>query len=90
MQIVNIHEAKTQLSRLLADVERGESILRAALGAGALGAMSSLSFAAGASGSAKRFVFVVLRGKRKSLIFDNRLREKEKESVGRPFLHSSY
>lgn len=32
MQIVNIHEAKTQLSRLLADVERGESIVIARAG----------------------------------------------------------
>lgn len=37
-------------------------MMGAALGAGALGAVSSLSFAAGASGSTKRFVFVVLRG----------------------------
>ena len=37
-------------------------MLGAALGAGALGAVSTLSFAAGSNGSAKRFVFVVLRG----------------------------
>jgi uncharacterized protein (DUF1501 family) len=37
-------------------------MMGAALGAGALGAMSSLSFAAGGNGSGKRFVFVVLRG----------------------------
>ena len=37
-------------------------IMGAALGASALGAMSTLSFAAGSGGSAKRFVFVVLRG----------------------------
>ena len=37
-------------------------MMGAALGASALGAMSTLSFAAGSSGSAKRFVFVVLRG----------------------------
>jgi uncharacterized protein (DUF1501 family) len=37
-------------------------MMGAALGAGALGAMSTLSFAAGSNGSAKRFVFVVLRG----------------------------
>ncbi|MDP3822088.1 MAG: DUF1501 domain-containing protein [Burkholderiales bacterium] len=37
-------------------------MMGAALGAGALGAVSSLSFAAGSNGSTKRFVFVVLRG----------------------------
>lgn len=38
-------------------------MMGAALGAGALGAVSTLSFAAGSnSGNAKRFVFVVLRG----------------------------
>ena len=37
-------------------------MMGAALGAGALGAVSTLSFAAGSNGSAKRFVFVVLRG----------------------------
>ena len=37
-------------------------MLGAALGAGALGAVSTLSFAAGSNGNAKRFVFVVLRG----------------------------
>ena len=37
-------------------------MLGAALGAGALGAVSTLSFAAGSNGNAKRLVFVVLRG----------------------------
>ena len=37
-------------------------MMAAALGASALGAVSSLSFAAGGNGSSKRFVFVVLRG----------------------------
>ena len=41
---------------------RRRQIMGATLGASALGAMSTLSFAAGSSGSAKRFVFVVLRG----------------------------
>ena len=41
---------------------RRRQIMGAALGASALGAMSTLSFAAGSGGSAKRFVFVVLRG----------------------------
>ncbi len=37
-------------------------MMGAALGAGALGALSTLSFAAGNNGSPKRLVFVVLRG----------------------------
>ena len=41
---------------------RRRQLMGAALGIGALGPLSSLSFAAGASGSANRFVFVVLRG----------------------------
>ena len=41
---------------------RRRQMMGAALGAGALGVMSTLSFAAGGNGSAKRFVFVVLRG----------------------------
>ena len=41
---------------------RRRQIMGGALGASALGAISTLSFAAGSSGSAKRFVFVVLRG----------------------------
>jgi prevent-host-death family protein len=32
MQTVNIHQAKTQLSRLLADVERGEEVIIAKAG----------------------------------------------------------
>ena len=41
---------------------RRRQLMGAALGAGALGAVSTLSFAAGSNGSTKRFVFVVLRG----------------------------